>query len=177
MDFDAFSAEDLTSPDFETVHMPCGPHWPFAIPVSHLSDKKWWYGFKQNEEVLVWHTVPYRPTFSTAYTHIYTCTHTYKPFSLSVDLGKTLSICSESSTFIAHHFRSVKYLFQPSSQVPTSAFWTSAMMTWWLKRSRDCSQPQNSHFFTTFLFRSSAQKTVNAEKIDGTRKTKSSICS
>jgi len=45
-----------------------GPHWPFSILVWYLSDKKWQYGLKQNEEVPVWHTISYHPTFSSVKT-------------------------------------------------------------------------------------------------------------
>jgi len=38
-----------------------GSHWPFGVLVWYLSDKKWRYGFKQNEEVPVWPTIAYRP--------------------------------------------------------------------------------------------------------------------
>jgi len=42
-------------------------HSPFSMPVWYLWDKKWRYGFKQNEEVPVWHTIPYHPTSSTTF--------------------------------------------------------------------------------------------------------------
>jgi len=93
MDFDAFSAEDLTSPDCDTVRMPCGPYWPFAMPVSHLSDKKLRNGFKQNEEVLVWRTVPLSALHIHIYTHARTHTNRFNfpstwvrlsPFALSL---------------------------------------------------------------------------------------------
>ena len=50
----------------------------FSILVWYLSDKKWRYGFnfKQNEEVPVWHTVPYRPTSSTTRGQIF-CAHRF----------------------------------------------------------------------------------------------------
>jgi len=41
--------------------MHCGPNWPFGIPVWYLSNKKWQYAFKQNEDVPVWHIIPYCP--------------------------------------------------------------------------------------------------------------------
>jgi len=65
MDFGAFSAKNLASCDCETVFaFAC--YWPaLGIPVWCLLDKKWWYGFKQYEELPVWHDIPYHPTSST----------------------------------------------------------------------------------------------------------------
>ena len=66
MDFGALTADNLVSCDYATsLHLHALlSALPSRIAVWYFSDKNWWYGFKQNEEVLVWHTVPYCPTSS-----------------------------------------------------------------------------------------------------------------
>ena len=65
MDFGAFSAKKISP--LVTVKlsfmgvcfcicMHVGLHSPFTIPIWYLSDKTWRYGFKQYEEVPIWHT-------------------------------------------------------------------------------------------------------------------------